>query len=116
MPVLMKLLTALLIFFSVYVIGLFVTHYTDDYFSEETFTAKVIEKEKVGYGGDTRSFRIYTDKEVVDVEYSDWKSISPSYEIYHSVDVGKTYTFTVWGWKGGIFGAHRNVKTIVPLN
>lgn len=78
------------------------------YYDEEHVTGKVLKMERV-VKDDTSYYLVYCDVEVFTIQDDFYKGRFNSSDLYRDIEVGKTYNFTVFGWRNGFFSWYRNI-------
>lgn len=88
-----------------------ITLYALGFYNEETVTATVTDKERITKQ-DNSYYLVFTDNEVFSVEDSWAKWRWDSSDLYGDIEIGKTYTFTVYGWRVPFLSWYRNILVI----
>lgn len=78
------------------------------YYSEDKITGTVLDKERV-VKDQSSYYLIYTDTETFTIQDSTIKWRFDSSDVYGHIEEGKTYEFTVFGWRSGFFSMYRNI-------
>ena len=87
------------------------------YNSEQTITAKVIDKERISQGSGENlhhTYLIHTDKEVFSNEDVMLRGKFNSSDIQGQLHVDSTYTFKVLGWRIPVLSMYRNIVEYKP--
>lgn len=89
-------------------VGSPVVLYLTGYYDDDTVTVTVTGKERV-MKDQSSYYLIFSDKEVFTIQDTLIKQQWASSDIYGHIEEGKTYKFTVYGWRVPFLSWYRNI-------